>query len=40
MAGRDAQSVPFFAEERPQQVLADGARLDGRACEEFRNVCK
>ena len=40
MAGREAQSVPWFAEERPQEVLAGGARLDGRSFEEFRNVCE
>ncbi len=40
MAGRDAQSVPWFAEDRPQAVLADGARLDGRSFEEFRSVCE
>lgn len=38
MSGRDAQSVPWFAEERPQAVLANGARLDGRSFEEFRSV--
>lgn len=40
MSGRDAQSVPWFAEERPQAVLANGARLDGRSFEEFRSVCE
>lgn len=40
MAGRDAQSVPWFAEDRPQHLLADGARLDGRSFEEFRSVCE
>lgn len=40
MAGRDAQSVPWFAEDRPQAVIADGVRLDGRPFEEFRSVCE
>ncbi|KAI3434620.1 hypothetical protein D9Q98_002687 [Chlorella vulgaris] len=39
MAGqREAQSVPWFADERPAEVIADGVRLDGRSLEEFRNV--
>lgn len=41
MAGqREAQSVPWFADERPAEVIADGVRLDGRSLEEFRNVCE
>jgi exosome complex RNA-binding protein Rrp42 (RNase PH superfamily) len=41
MAGqREAQSVPWFADERPAEVIADGVRLDGRSLEEFRNLCK
>ena len=40
MAGREQQSVPWFPEERPQEVLANGVRLDGRSFEEFRNVCE
>ena len=40
MAGRAEQSVPWFADERPQAVLADGVRLDGRGCDEFRRCCE
>lgn len=40
MSARDMQSVPFLPAARPQQVLQDGSRLDGRGFEEFRSVCE
>jgi hypothetical protein len=40
MAGREAESVPFFAQPRPEALTAEGGRLDGRAHEEFRRVCE
>ena len=40
MAARQGDSVPFPSEPRPQEVLKNGTRLDGRGHEEFRNVCK
>ena len=33
-------SVPFTAYETPQEVFAEGVRLDGRGYEEFRTLCK
>ena len=35
-----ANSVPFFAQKQPQQVLEAGSRIDGRSFEEFRAVCE
>ena len=40
MGTRGEQSVPFYSESRPEEVLAGGVRLDGRSFEEFRNVCE
>ena len=33
------RSVPFFADKRPEDVITDGSRLDGRGHEEFRSAC-
>lgn len=37
---RATDSVPFVRAERPEVVIQNGARLDDRGFEEFRNVCE
>lgn len=40
MAKRDGASVKYEEHKRPASVLEGDSRLDGRASEMFRPVCK